>query len=280
MQKGCVVATAWGSDVVQPPGEEEPTQALRDARTALIRNAATVTACGPTFAGIVAKFAGVPAGSVEIVPFGVDLSIFHAPPDASRPHRVTAEHGPPFRVGFFKGFREVYGPTTWIRAMPIVLQEFPDTRFDMVGDGPQLESCRSLAEELNVSHAIQWIPRTLHNQIPKLISAWDLSVIPSEFEAFGVAALESSAMGVPVVAADVGGLRDTVIDGRTGLLVPPRSPDALARAVVRLLHDVGLRRNLGRAGVALVTENFAWDHVITRWERTYENALDRVCAMA
>jgi glycosyltransferase involved in cell wall biosynthesis len=279
MEKGCVVATAWGSDVVAPPGEDAPTAELSEARKAMIQHAAMATACGPTFARVVAEFGAIPVGSMEVVPFGVDLGVFRRPK-----HRAVAIAARPrdsesLRVGYFKGFREVYGATHWVRAMPAVRAELPNVTFDMVGDGPQLQLCQSLARDLGVDDAIRWLPRAPHYEVPDLLAGWNLSVIPSEFEAFGVAALESSAMGVPVVAANVGGLQDTVIHGRTGILVDPRSPEALARAVVRLLRDGPLRESMRREGEAFVAGNFGWEAVARRWEQAYEKARERISVM-
>ena len=147
-------------------------------------------------------------------------------------------------------------------------------RFDLVGDGPQLATCQALAGDLHVESSIEWIPRQPHGNIPDLLARWDLTTMPSICESFGVAALESEAMGVPVVASNVGGLPDTVRDGETGLLVPPESPKALAEAIVELLTDSPRRLRMGKAGRAWVHRHFNWDRVIDQWERTFHRALD------
>jgi len=278
LEEGCVVATAWGSDVVAPPGEDGPSPSLIDARVTLLRHARAVTACGPTFAATVAAFAGLERGAVNVVPFGVDLDLFHGNAKGQNLRRDLSEEKDIRRIGFFKGFRAVYGPTHLIRAIPLVQGEWPNVRFDFVGDGPQLEECQSLAEVLNVNQSIRWIPRQDHARMPALLAQWEVSVMPSVFEAFGVAALESSAMGVPVVASDAGGLRDTVQLGKTGLLVPPDSPRALADGIVELLKNDKRRAEMGQAGRSFVAENFAWSDVARRWECLYEQALDRVHA--
>jgi glycosyltransferase involved in cell wall biosynthesis len=273
MNDGCLIASAWGSDIVPPPGEEPPSPDLTASRVMLLRNADTVTTCGPTFAAAVAKFAQIDVGCIDVVPFGVDLQLF-------TPGEATARQCPdPYRVGFFKGFRQVYGPTVLVRAIPLVLNELPDPRFDLVGDGPQLSECQTLAETLGVDSSVQWIPRQPHNDIPRLLTRWDLTVIASVYEAFGVAALESSAMGVPVVATDVGGLRDTVRHGETGLLIPAKSVEVLADAMVTLLRDGRRRLQMGQAGREWVRKHFDRRLVLDQWVHTYHRALDRASAM-
>ena len=220
-----------------------------------------------------AEFAGLDADVVEVLPFGVDLELFD-PVGHPRP----SEPGP--RVGFFKGFRPVYGPIHLIRAMPLVLKEMPTVRFELVGDGPELKACQSMASKLGVMESIEWIPRQSHQRIPHWLSRWDLTVIPSECEAFGVSALESSAMSVPVIATNVGGLVDTVRRDETGLLVPPKSPEALSEAVVALLGNTRRRLHMGQAGRAWVVKEYDQQCVLNEWIRAYERSLDRAFVMA
>ena len=273
MSDGCLIASAWGSDIVPPPGEGSPAPELTASRVMLLRNANGVTTCGPTFASAVAGFARIDLECIDVVPFGVDLKLFR--PGEAALRESTDSH----RVGFFKGFRQVYGPTVLVRAIPLVLEELPNTRFDLVGDGPQLTECRTLAAELGVDSSVQWIARQPHDNIPNLLAQWDLTVIASVHEAFGVAALESSAMGVPVVATDVGGLQDTVCHEETGLLVPAKSVEALANAIVALLRNGPRRLQMGLAGREWVKEHFDRQVVLDQWVHTYHRALDRASAL-
>ena len=274
MKAGCVIATAWGSDIDPPSGEGMPSPELTAARVSLLRHAQAVTTCGPTFAGTVAHYAGFPRDRIDVVPFGVDVDLF----GRSTSLRSSRADGL-FRVGFFKGFREVYGPTDLIRAIPMVLDRLPNVRFELVGDGAQLEECRNIATRLGVGESLEWIPRQPHIAIPAYLSRWDLTVIPSVCEAFGVAALESTASGVPVVASDVGGLRDTVLDGRTGLLVQPRSPMALAEAISTLLLDDLLRAKMGAVGAGWVKAVFDQRMVVKKWVALYERVREESAAM-
>jgi glycosyltransferase involved in cell wall biosynthesis len=97
----------------------------------------------------------------------------------------------------------------------------------------------------------------------------DAVVCAPWYEPFGIVPLEAMACGVPVVAAAVGGLRDTVLDRGTGLHVPPRDPAAIAAAVAALLADPGLRRALGAAGEARARTRYSWERVAAETERAY-----------
>ena len=96
---------------------------------------------------------------------------------------------------------------------------------------------------------------------------------PSHREGFGVACAEAMAHGKPVVASSVGGLKDLVVDGETGLLVPPRDVGALRDALDRLLGDRELRRRLGAAGRERIEQHFSWERFATETIRAYEDAL-------
>ncbi|MCH7592723.1 MAG: glycosyltransferase family 4 protein, partial [Planctomycetes bacterium] len=169
---------------------------------------------------------------------------------------------------------EVYGAMVVIDAIPLVLDRFPDVRFEMVGEGPQLASCKERAQELGIEKSVTWLPRRGHERVPQLLANWDLSVLPSHFESFGVAAIESAAMGVPVIASNVGGLPDSVRDGETGLLVQENAPGELAEAIMALLADPERRRRMGEAGIAWANQHFNWSAAMDQWELTLQQAAD------
>jgi len=286
LEHGCLVASAWGSDLVPPPGETLPSDDERTARRDLLRAAQVVTACGPAFAEVVARFADLSPSDVQVVPFGVDLELFRPNRDSSEgtigaSHSVDASGGgdASLIVGFHKGFRPVYGAKTLLDAIPLILSKHPVARFEMIGDGPELEECRAMAREAGVDRAIRWLPRMPHDAIPDALRRWSVCVIPSVHEAFGVAALEASATGIPVVASDVCGLRDTVQDGETGVLVPVADPPALAAAVVELLRDPARCREMGRAGRSFVEREYDANRVYDRWVRLYQDARERSLVM-
>ena len=273
MDRGCFVASPWGSDIVPAPTDPATSPELRRNRIDMLRCAKIVTSWGHTFAGEIADYADIQAADIAVLPLGVDTKLFR--PFGAR--NSTQKNG--YQVGYFKGFYPVYGPTYLMRAIPTVVEAIPDTRFVMLGDGPQKSECRRLAGLYDVAHAIHWVDRQPHRNLPNHMADWDLSVIPSLRESFGAAALECSAMEVPVVASDIGGLPETVRDGETGLLVPPAAPEQLADAVIRLLKDEPTRKEMGTAGRAMVCREYEWEGILDRWVDAYERALDTASVM-
>jgi glycosyltransferase involved in cell wall biosynthesis len=106
------------------------------------------------------------------------------------------------------------------------------------------------------------------------LAACEIIAVPSRQEPFGIIALEAMACGIPVVASDVGGLRDTLEHEFTGLLVAPGSPVALGAALNRLLSDGELRRRLGTAGRDAVVQRFTVVHTLDRYHELYDRAVN------
>jgi len=111
--------------------------------------------------------------------------------------------------------------------------------------------------------------------VPELLSECAVSVLPSLSEGLSNTLIESMAAGVPVVATRVGGNPEVVDEGRTGLLVPPRDPAALAEAICRTLQDRELARQFGEAARQRVAEHFSLERMLRDTERLYVNLLER-----
>jgi len=170
-----------------------------------------------------------------------------------------------------------------IRALPLLREAgFDDVELLIVGGGggaadmgadPEARRLTELARELGVDQQV-----TLRGQVPReimpgILRSADAVVCTPWYEPFGIVPLEAMACGVPVVAAAVGGLTDTVVDRATGLHVPPRDPAAIAGAVAELLADPGLRSELGRAGRQRARSRYSWDRVAAETEKVYRHAL-------
>lgn len=262
VEEGRLAVWPWGSDVCPPPSAPPSSAEAAERRRCLLRCADAVATCSDWFGAKVADFAGLDRGCVRTVPLGVDLQTFK--PAAELPAEPV--------VGFVKGFGLAYGPGYLVRAMPRIAAAVPDVRFELVGDGPLLDPCCELAETLGVAERIRWLLQVPHEEVPGVLRRWQVSVIPSVCESFGVAALESSAMQVPVVASKVGGLPETVIDGQTGTLVRAADSEAIADAVIDLLRDRDQRIAMGQAGRRFVGDRFEWTECVSRWVDFFESA--------
>jgi D-inositol-3-phosphate glycosyltransferase len=127
-----------------------------------------------------------------------------------------------------------------------------------------------IAATLGIEDRVTFLDAVPHSDLPLYYNAADVCVVPSYYESFGLVALESMACGVPVVVSRVGGLKETVRDGRTGYLVPWRCPEPFAERLELLLSNETLRRKLGREARA-EAERYRWSEVATMVEDIYHD---------
>jgi glycosyltransferase involved in cell wall biosynthesis len=144
-----------------------------------------------------------------------------------------------------------------IRAIPIIRRVRPDVIVEFLGDGSMRRECERLAASLSVQDACRFLGARPLNEVFERMAAASVVVSPSRYEAFGNVNVEAHSVGTPVVASCVGGIRDIVVDGETGFLVPPENPEALAEKIILLLTDEDLRSRFGRAARERFEEVFS-----------------------
>ncbi|MEV8337908.1 glycosyltransferase [Leucobacter sp. NPDC077196] len=220
---------------------------------------------------------GIAADRIEIAPCGVDLSMFQ---NDARP----AQRSGAFRVLSLGRLVPRKGVDVAIRALGLLREQgIDDVELHIVGtgdapagaSGPDAETTRlaSLAQSLHIADRVRFLGRVPRDEVPALIREADAVVCTPWYEPFGIVPLESMACGTPVVAANVGGLGDTVVDGVTGVLVPPQDARSVAEAFARLRADPALAAELGAAGRMRVEARYSWDRVAARTERIYQRTL-------
>jgi D-inositol-3-phosphate glycosyltransferase len=227
------------------------------------------------------KAMGITTGKISIAPCGVDLGFFSAEgPVAARKrtHRILSVG----RLVPRKGVDLV------IRALPYLRAAgFGDVELLIVGGGgdsgalhadPEVRRLMDLAAELGVTDQVSLQGQVSRGEMPGIFRSADAVVCAPWYEPFGIVPLEAMACGVPVVAAAVGGLRDTVVDHGTGLHVPPRDPEAIASALALLLGNPTLRAELGSAGKKRARTRYSWDRVAAETEKAYQLAVASTAA--
>jgi len=184
---------------------------------------------------------------VEIIPFGIDERRWEVVPPPSP--------GNPPKAIFIGRLVPWKGVDFLLRALELV----PDLRLDIVGDGPERNRLRTLADALAISDRVKFWGEYPDEDLPRRMADADFLVLPSVTveEMFGMVLLEAMAAGRPVITTAVpSGVREVNVPGETGLEVPIRDPRALADAMRLLAEDPGLREKLGRAGRTRVKERF------------------------
>lgn len=213
---------------------------------------------------------GLPRSRMSIVPCGVDLERFTpSGPKEPRNHRYRiVSMG---RLVPRKGFDVAIAALRSLPEVELIIAGGPPE--DRLAEDPEARRLLRFASDLGVADRVRLTGRIARADVPALLRSADVVVCTPWYEPFGIVPLEAMACGVPVVAAAVGGLTDTVVDGVTGVHVPPRRPDAVAAAVRRLLGDAALRDAYGIAGSDRARCRYSWDRIATDTLRVYERVV-------
>ena len=194
---------------------------------------------------------------VAVVPCGVDTDRFTPDGPAeprSRPRVVCAG-----RLVERKGIDDVVTAVAGIPGVELVVAGGPPR--ERLDADPEARRLRALVERLGVGDRVELRGGLSRDAVAALMRSADAVACTPWYEPFGIVPLEAMACGVPVVASSVGGLVDTIVDGETGIHIPPRRPDRIAAALRTLLGDADLRARCGAAGVRRARARYTWDSV-------------------
>jgi L-malate glycosyltransferase len=261
------IVSVWGTDVLEAPSLS-PAHGWITRRA--LASAGTITATGLRLAE--ATLAHAPrAKPVMVIPYGIDLGMFSPMP---RPERERLTIGSVARLSSEQGLEYLLRAVALIRDhADAAYENAPAIDIVLAGDGPEREKLEWLTAELRLDDSVRFLGEVAHDEVPSVLQSFDIFAMPSTWEGFGVAALEASAMQLPVIASNIHGIPDVVRSDETGLLVPPRDAGALASAILRLHGDGELRTRLGQAGRAFVERNYRWQDNIALMERLYEEVV-------
>jgi glycosyltransferase involved in cell wall biosynthesis len=262
-----LVVSTYGADVVFEDHAPASRATIRRV-TSLLGQATRVTALSQFLEYETRKYVQ-PDCKIPVIPFGVDCEQFRPP--ARRDYTLSK----PVVLGFIKQLSPKYGPEYLLEAFATIHAKRPATKLIFAGGGPMESALRSRVAELGLGMNVEFVGRRPHAAVPDLMHQLDVFVMPSSFESetFGVAAVEASACGLPVVASAVGGVPEAVADGITGFLVPPRNPAAVAAACLKLIDQPSLRQSMGAAGRQFALDRYNWQDTAARMRAVYESLL-------
>jgi glycosyltransferase involved in cell wall biosynthesis len=200
---------------------------------------------------------------------GVDLERYdHQEPCCTLREEFAMEPGSSI-VGVVGRLELEKGHPTLLEAWPMVLDQVPGAYLVIVGEGSRLNALHQIARDHGIERHVVFTGR--RDDIPAITAALDVAVLPSYREAQGLTILEAMALSRPVVASNVGGIPEMVEHEKTGLLVPPHDPPALAAAIVRLLLDHQLADMVARAGHDLVHDRFCVQLMVNAIQELYDD---------
>jgi glycosyltransferase involved in cell wall biosynthesis len=226
---------------------------------------------------------GADRSAVRVIPSGVDVDHFRPIERATARAALglPAEEAIVLFVGTLEPRKQV---DRLLLALPHVRKSVPSVSVVVIGTGQvagtgdQTALLQRIVRENELNDAVRFVGRVSDAELVRWYSAADVFALPSSSEGQGIAALEAMACELPVVGSAVGGLLETIDDGRTGALVPPGDVAALADRLIALLRDACLRERLGSAAREMVATRFSWQRTVTDTMAVYEDVLAKPLA--
>jgi len=258
-----LVLNVWGSDVFAFPEKSFL------HRKWLLRNLRSADHLVSTSGFMAQRTASLSAKlpPLTVVPFGVDTLMFS-------PASERSNTGPCV-IGTVKSLAPIYGIDVLIRAFAILVEQGQENvRLRIVGDGPDKADLVQLAHTLGVAEQVDFVGALAHARVPEELRSMDIFVALSVSESFGVAIIEASACGLPVVVSNAGGLTEVVQHDTTGFVVPQADPEAAAARLKELIASRELRQRMGKAGRAFVEANFTWGSCVDRQLEVFQQVID------
>lgn len=206
----------------------------------------------------------IPSDMVEIIPIGgINLSDYCY----SRNH----SNNEIIEVGTIGRLIEEKGYSYFIKAAKIISDRMDNVHFSIVGDGTLFSQHNQLINELSLQDKVRLLG--FRRDIPELLSSWQIYVQPSLWEGLCITVAEAMASGLPIIASNVGGIPESVIDGYNGFLVPPGESEVLADKILKLIYEPELRIQMGRRSRELAEEKYSLDKMVKHIEEVIDTLI-------
>jgi glycosyltransferase involved in cell wall biosynthesis len=216
---------------------------------------------------------GISSEAVRIVRNGVDLQQFQSNGNGQSARRRWGWSADGPLIGLIANLRPEKGHMILLKAIPAVIQRFPRAHFLLAGPGPLEGELRRYVADNNLTSYVSFLGDFYG--IPDLLAALDIVVLPSTSESMPNVVLETMSAGRPIIASAVGGCKELIDHGRTGLLFPPGDSPALAEQILMLLDTPDVRARLGYAARRHAESEFDINVAVKRLEAVYDELLDR-----
>ena len=211
-------------------------------------------------------------GPIAMIPYGLTI-------EAKSP-KPRAEGAIP-RLLFVGRLDERKGLRYLLEAMPKILADQP-VELRIVGKGHLEAEVKAQCQEMGLDQAVRFLGFVTKEELAEEYAACDVFVLPAivdskgDTEGLGIVMIEALAHGKPVIASNVGGIPDVITNGKTGILIPEKDPDALTTAVIDMLNHPDQANSLGKAGLADIQSRFSWKKILPQWQAVFSQALSRM----
>jgi len=214
---------------------------------------------------------GVRPEKISTIPMGIDETFL----EAGRKRREKS-NGKFHKVLSNRNLLPLYNISLLIRAIPKVIQEQPDTKFFIAGDGSDREDLEKEANSLNLGSSVQFLGRLPHEKMAELLSQADIYVSTSLFDGTSVSLLEAMGSGAFPIVTDISANREWIVDGENGFLVPVDQAEVLANRIVNAIRDRDLLEKSRAENLLIAEQKAFWPTNIRRLEGIYSSLLSNV----
>ncbi|HVS79305.1 MAG TPA: glycosyltransferase [Candidatus Saccharimonadales bacterium] len=253
-----VVVTVHGSDIFTLNGSllrKVKAFVLKHADAVVVNSSATLKACQ-----------ALCQREYKVISMGIDPARFEQ-------RRRPTQKDRPFTILFVGRLVAEKGALYVCQAAKSLYEKDQNIEVEIIGSGPQKPELENFIKKNKLGKVINLRGWVSPKDLPRYYQSADVFVGPSvegksgHMEAFGLVFAEAAAAGLPVIATDTGGIRDIVIDGKTGYLVKPESAEAISEKITKLKNDSKLRNAMGRAGQKYALENFSWESIVEHYAK-------------
>ena len=264
------VLTAWGSDILIA----SKSRIVRPLIKFALNKADLITCDAEHMREVMIKL-GVDAAKIKIIYFGVDTQKF-SPGLKNKEiiQKLNLDNSP--LIISLRSLEPIYNLETLIKAIPLVLREFPEAKFIIAGKGSKEEKLKNLAETLKVSENIKFVGFILNEELPKYLRTADIYVSTSLSDAgISSSTAEAMACGLPVVITDTGENKEWVKDDKGGYLVPTKNPALLAEKIINLIKNENLRKEFGKTNREIIKEKNNYYKEMAKMGKFYEEIVKK-----
>lgn len=206
--------------------------------------------------------------SIEITPFGVDIDVF-------KPLENKYEEKNNIVIGTVKTLEKIYGIDYLIKAFSILCKKYENITLEIAGTGSQREYLNKLCSDLNIANKVTFLGYISQKQVVEAFNRFDVAVIPSDFESFGVSAVEAQACGTATIVSDAGGLPEATCPNKSSIVIERGNISQLQEAMDKLILNKELRDSMGKYGRKYVVEKYNVKDNFEKVNNIYKNLLKK-----
>jgi glycosyltransferase involved in cell wall biosynthesis len=257
------VISSWGTDVMKFPQKNIVNKRLLKYN---LKKADKLCATSHTIKSFINQIIKKP---VEVIPFGVDLSVFK-PKDVASPFGKSD-----FVVGCVKNLEKIYNVDVLIKSFALLCSKYDNLRLLLVGEGDEREHLERLCDQLEIRQKVLFTGRINFSEVSNYFNMIDVLVNISDYESFGVSVIEAMACGKPVIVTDVGGLREVVNSESVGIRVPVKDINGTAESIEKFYKNPELKKTVGLNGRKRVEELFNWENNVETMISNYRDLVKK-----